>query len=87
MIDFSRSLFTRKSRPWYPHRYYRYHGGFVGTLGQAYHVRFTLETACTVAHHATGATAELFPGAPCRTEYTIAGRNLFQVERRVSHGV
>jgi hypothetical protein len=79
MIDFPRSLFTRKSQPWYPHRYHRYHGGFVGTPGQAYHVRFTLEAACTVEHHASGATAELFLGAPCRTEYTIASRNLFQV--------
>ena len=79
MIDFPRSLFTRKSQPWYPHRYYRYHGGFVGTPGQAYHVRFTLEAACTVKHHASGTTAELFLGAPCRTEYTIATRNLFQV--------
>ena len=79
MTDFSRSLFTRKSQPWYPDRYYRYAGGFVGTPGQSYHVRFTLEAACTVEHQATGTTAELFLGAPCRTEYTIASRNLFQV--------
>ena len=79
MIDFPRSLFTRKSQPWRTHPYYRYQGGFVGMPGQAYHVRFTLEAACTVEHHAAGTTAELFLGAPCRSEYTIASRNLFQV--------
>lgn len=79
MIDFRRSFFTWKSHPWQPDPYYRYPGGFVGTPGQVYQVRFNLEGACTVRDDATGQETELFVGAPCRFEYTIARRNLFQV--------
>lgn len=79
MINFPRSTFTWKSHPWYPDPYYRYTGGFVGQPGQVYHVRFHLEAACTIQDDATGQQTELFLGAPCRTEYTIATRNLFQV--------
>lgn len=79
MIDFSRSLFTRKAQPWRLDSCYRYAGGFVGTPGQSYHVQFKIEAACTVEHQATGTTAEMFLGAPCRTEYTIASCNLFQI--------
>ncbi|MEZ4730421.1 MAG: hypothetical protein R3E79_25120 [Caldilineaceae bacterium] len=79
MINFPRSTFTWKSNPWYPDPYYRYTGGFVGQPGQMYHVRFNLEASCTIQDDATGRRTELFVGAPCRTEYTIATRNLFQV--------
>lgn len=79
MINFPRSTFTWKSNPWYPDPYYRYTGGFVGQPGQMYHVRFNLEASCTIRDEATGQSTELFVGAPCRTEYTIATRNLFQV--------
>lgn len=79
MYDFPRSTFTWHSYPWRPDPYYRYTGGFVGTPGESYHVRFNLEAACTIHADATGQTTELFLGAPCRTEYTIATRNLFQV--------
>jgi hypothetical protein len=79
MIDFRRSFFTWKSHPWQPDPYYRYPGGFVGTPGQVYQVRFNLEGACTIRDDATGQETELFVGAPCRFEYTIARRNLFQV--------
>lgn len=79
MIDFPRSFFTWKSRPWAPDGYYRYPGGFVGTPGQVYHVRFNLEAKCTIVDKTQGQSTELFVGAPCRTEYTIAQRNLFQV--------
>lgn len=79
MIDFRRSFFTWKSHPWQPDPYYRYPGGFVGTPGQVYHVRFNLEGACTIRDDASGQETELFVGAPCRFEYTIARRNLFQV--------
>jgi hypothetical protein len=54
-------------------------GGFVGQPGQTYQVRFNLEASCTIRDAATGQATELFLGAPCRTEYTIATRNLFQV--------
>ena len=47
--------------------------------GQAYQVRFHLEAACTVEDLDSGHRTEIFLGAPCRTEYTIARRNLFQV--------
>jgi hypothetical protein len=79
MLDFRRSTFTWKSPSWYPDPYYKYPGGFVGTPGQSYHVRFNLEAACTIRNEDTGQATELFVGAPCRIEYTIAKRNLFQV--------
>ena len=79
MIDFPRSTFTWKSHPRQPDAYFRYAGGFVGQLGQVYHVRFNIEAACVVRDDASGQTTDLFLGAPCRTEYTIASRNLFQV--------
>lgn len=79
MINFPRSTFTWHSHPWYPDPYYRYPGGFVGTPGETYHVRFHLEASCTITDDASGQVTELFLGAPCRTEYTIATRNLFQV--------
>ena len=79
MIDFHRSLFTWKSRPWFPDEFYRYPGGFVGTPGQVYHVRFKLDAMTTIEDERSGQRTELFIGAPCRTEYTIATRNLFQI--------
>jgi hypothetical protein len=79
MIDFYRSTFTWKSHPWFPDEYYRYPGGFVGTPGEAYHVRFKLDGMTTIRDEQHGRTTELFIGAPCRSEYTIATRNLFQV--------
>ena len=42
MINFPRSTFTWKSHPWHPDPYYKWAGGFVGTPGQVYHVRFSL---------------------------------------------
>lgn len=79
MIDFRRSTFTWKSHPWYPDAYYKYTGGFVGTPGQVYQVRFNVVATCSIRNEATGQETELFVSAPCRTEYTIATRNLFQV--------
>ena len=79
MINFPHSTFTWKSKPWEPDPYYKYAGGFVGKPGQVYHVRFNLESRCEISDEKTGNTAELFLGAPCRTEYTIARRNLFQI--------
>ena len=79
MIDFERSLFTWKHRPWTHDPHYRWAGGFVGEEGQSYHVRFRLEAACEILDPATGEVTRLYAGAPCRTEYTIARRNLFQI--------
>ncbi|MEZ4862475.1 MAG: hypothetical protein R3C14_14265 [Caldilineaceae bacterium] len=79
MLDFHRSSFTWHSHPWRPDPFYRYPGGFVGQAGQAYHVRFRLDAACTIEDEQSGRRTELFLSAPCRTEYTIADRNLFQV--------
>lgn len=79
MIDFHRSHFMWKSNPLYPDDYYRYPGGFVGTPGQVYHVRFKLDAMATITDEATNQQSEIFIGAPCRSEYTIAERNLFQV--------
>jgi hypothetical protein len=79
MIDFHRSQFAWKSRPWLPDEYYRYTGGFVGTPGEVYHVRFKLDAMCVIEDERSQQKTELFIGAPCRTEYTIATRNLFQI--------
>ena len=78
MINFPCSSFTWKSHPHTPDPYFKY-SGFVGDPGQAYQVRFNLEAACEIRDESTDHVAELFVGAPCRTEYTIARRNLFQV--------
>lgn len=78
MIDYPRSSFTWHSHPWELDPHYRWPGGFVGEHGQAYHVRFTLQASAEVTHP-DGRSVELFLGAPCRSEYTIAARNLFQV--------
>ncbi len=79
MINFPASTFTWKALPREPHPYYRYDGGFVGEYGAVYHVRFNIESKCEVRDDATGRVSELFGGAPCRGEYTIADRNLFTV--------
>jgi hypothetical protein len=82
MIDFHRSTFLWKSKPWVADEFYRYPGGFVGTPGQVYHVRFKLDAMCTIESESSAEgrqKTEIFIGAPCRTEYTIATRNLFQI--------
>lgn len=79
MIAFHRSSFHWRSRPWKSDPVYKYTGGFVGVPGQAYQVRFHLEAACFVEDLKTGRISEVYLGAPCRTEYTIARRNLFQI--------
>lgn len=79
MVDFTRSSFTWHAHPWKPDPYYRWPGGFVGEHGESYHVRFTLEGRCQVTEDSSGVSSELFLGAPCRSEYTIAKRNLFQI--------
>ena len=79
MINFSRSSFTWHSHPWQADPHYKWAGGFVGTAGQSYHVRFTLEARCVLRDVAGVELAELFLGAPCRSEYTIASENLFQI--------
>ena len=79
MINFPHSTFTWKAHPWKPDSRYKYGGGFVGKPGQVYHVRFNLEAKCDIKEDATGQLSEIFVGAPCQTEYTIARRNLFQI--------
>ena len=79
MINFFRSAFTSKEHPWRPDPTYKWKGGFVGEPGEVYHVRSNLESRCRVVEDATGTSAEFFLGSPCRSEYTIARRNLFQV--------
>ena len=51
----------------------------MGKAGQVYHVRFNLEARCEVRDETSNQVSEIFLGAPCRTEYTIARRNLFHV--------
>ncbi|MSP12332.1 MAG: hypothetical protein EXR62_05170 [Chloroflexi bacterium] len=78
MINFPRSTFTWKHNHWRPDPYYKY-PGFVGKPGEVYQVRFNLVGSCVIQDEKRGTTAELFVSAPCRTEYTIAYWNLFQV--------
>ena len=79
MINFPRSSFTWHSHPWQADPHYKWAGGFVGAAGQSYQVRFTLEARCLLREAAGAELAELFLGAPCRSEYTIASENLFQI--------
>ena len=79
MIAFHRSSFHWRAWPRQPDPVYKYSGGFVGESGQVYQVRFHLEAGCAVEDQDTGQRTEMYLGAPCRTEYTIARRNLFQV--------
>ena len=79
VINFPASSFTWKAQPRQPHPYYLYDGGFVGEPGAVYHVRFSIESKCDVRDDATGRVSELFVGHPCRSEYTIADRNLLTV--------
>ena len=79
MINFHASSFTWKSRPHEPDPYYKYTGGFVGEVGEVYHVRFNLQSACRIQKPGSSDGLELFLGSPCRSEYTIADSNLFQI--------
>ncbi|MSP12333.1 MAG: hypothetical protein EXR62_05175 [Chloroflexi bacterium] len=79
MINFPRSTFTRIIRPWKRDPYYKYPGGFVGKPGEIYPGRRNLVSSCVVQDEKRGTSMEMFVSAPCRTEYTIAYWNLFQV--------
>ncbi len=79
MIDFFRSTFTWFGHPWKPDPHYKWMGGYVGEPGEAYQVRFNLVARCEIVEDSTGTSSECFLGSPCRSEYTIARRNLFQI--------
>ena len=79
MINFPASTYTWEAPPAKPDPHYKWPGGLVSQAGEVLHVRFSLEAACTITDEATGHVSEMFMGAPCRAEYTIAKRNLFQV--------
>lgn len=78
MIDFPRSFFTWKTFPVQKDPYYKYAGGFIGKEGDVRHVRFNIESSCVISDGHGDALAELFVGAPCRTEYTIPHQGFFQ---------
>ena len=79
MIDFPRSFFTWKTFPRQDDPYYKYAGGFIGKEGDVRHVRFNLESSCVISDENGSVLAELFVGAPCRTEYTIPRQGFFQI--------
>lgn len=79
MINFPASTFTWKGHPFKPDSHYKYPGGFVGKPAQIYHVRFNLVSRCKIHDDSTGRVTEIFMSSPCRSEYTIASTNLFQV--------
>ena len=78
MIDFPRSFFTWQTFPVKRDPYFKYAGGFIGNDGDVRHVRFNLEARCSISD-GNGTAAELFVGAPCRSEYTIPRREFFQI--------
>ena len=45
MINYSSSTFTWKSKSFKEDAYYKYPGGFVGSLGEKYHVRFNTQSS------------------------------------------
>jgi hypothetical protein len=79
MINFHASTFAWKGHPTKPDPHYKYPGGLVSKSGVVIHVRMSLEAVCTITDESTGHVSEMFMNAPCRAEYTIAKRNLFQV--------
>jgi len=78
MIDFPRSFFTWHTFPVKRDPYFKYAGGFIGKEGDVRHVRFNLESRCSISD-GNGSAVELFVGAPCRSEYTIPRREFFQI--------
>ena len=79
MIDFPRSFFIWKTFPVQVDPYYKYAGGFIGKEGDVRHVRFNIESSCVIADDSGVALAEIFVGAPCRSEYTIPRQGFFQI--------
>lgn len=78
MINYYGSTFTWKSKPSID-PYYKYPGGFVGKVGDIYQVRFNIQSSCIIEDSINRESEEIFLGSPCRSEYTIASYNLFQV--------
>ena len=79
MINFQASMLTWENKIYHRDSYYKYDGGFVGSPGDIYHVRFNTQSSCVVRDPTNGADTEIFLGSPCRAEYTIAYTKLFQV--------
>ena len=78
MRDFTRSFVTWTTKAIKKHPYYRYDGGFTGTYGDAYRVRMKVDATCRV-DAGNGTSHEYFLMYPCRSEYTIATENFFQI--------
>ncbi len=88
MLDFERSFFGRTSKPYIPDPDYVHDGGMVQGGGSIRDTRKTYESKCDITNLDTGHVKELFLFQPCRAEYTIAKRDLFQLpsrEYRVVH--
>ncbi len=79
MINFFTSTFTWKGKNFTEDAFYKYPGGFVGNIGEKYHVRFNTQSSFIVQDEKNKKYDEVFLGSPCRSEYTIAKNNLFQV--------
>ena len=79
MINYFTSTFTWKGKNFKGDPYYKYPGGFVGNIGEKYHVRFNTQSSFIIQDEKSKKYDEVFLGSPCRSEYTIAKNNLFQV--------
>ena len=78
MLDFTRSFVTWTTHPWQPHPYYRWHGGFVGELGDVYRVRMQVDSTMEILVP-SGSPVTHYLGYPCRTEITIATDQFFML--------
>ena len=78
MLDFTRSFVTWTTHPWQPHPYYRWHGGFVGELGDVYRVRMQVDSTMEILVP-SGSPVTHYLGYPCRTEITIATEQFFML--------
>jgi len=79
LINYFTSTFTWKGKSFTGDPYYKYPGGFVGNIGEKYHVRFNTQSSFIIEDEESKKYDEVFLGSPCRSEYTIAKNNLFQV--------
>ena len=79
MLDFTRSFITWTRPHRQRHPYYKWHGGFVGQLGDIYRVRMQVEATMDVVDPSNDLRVRHFLIYRCRTELTIATDQFFML--------
>ena len=79
MLDFTRSFLTWTRPHRQRHPYYKWHGGFVGQLGDVYRVRMQVEATMDVVDPSNDVRVRHFLIYRCRTELTIATDQFFML--------